>query len=70
MDKTQNIYNNFLCLEVFCLDIIEGAKEWQQRHPARREGDTLRDQVEFWVENSLRPAIECALDDIFDEEED
>jgi len=67
MDKTPNIYNDTLRLDVLCFDIIEGARDYYAELPPNSLM-TRREQVEHWVENWLHPALECAIDDTFEED--
>jgi hypothetical protein len=65
MTDQQNIFNNTLCLDVFCLDLLEQAADYCKG--IVRQG-TIREAVENWVEDRLTPALECALDDLFEED--
>ena len=68
MDERKTMYNNTLRLEIAAMDIIEGAKDYFEKHPARSGDKSPRERVEHWVQEHLTPAIECAIEDIFGEE--
>jgi len=59
------IMTNPIALDVMCLDIVETARDYYKANLPGRGDDTLRELVEFWVENFLTPALECAIDDVF-----
>jgi hypothetical protein len=63
-----DIYTNVLALEVLCLGIIEGAKAYFEKSKFKKD-ESIKDRVEFWVENYVRPAIENAIEYIFEEED-
>ena len=66
-----DIYTNTdSALDVLCLKIIEGAKQYYEENPPKHGGATIREHVEFWVENYLRPAIEDAIDTTFEDEDE
>ena len=63
-----DIFTNTRALEVLCIDIIKGAKEYFEKNPPKKGNATVRSRVEYWVEHYLHPAIECVIDITFEDE--
>jgi acetyl-CoA carboxylase carboxyltransferase component len=61
-----NIYANDIDLELFCADIVEGARDYFKANPPKKGNKTVRERVEHWVSEDLLPAVECALDGTFE----
>ena len=58
-----NIFNNWLELDCFCYDIVEG---WI-RHRKSKNKEVSSDKFMEWVMNNLYPALECGFDDVYEE---
>ena len=69
MNKQDNIFTNALRLEIFCADLIEDCRDHYEANPPK-SSRTLRDNVEFWVEEFLIPSLEQAIEETFENEED
>lgn len=60
----RSIFNNWLELDCFCMDIAEGWIKYRQR----QNKEVSSDEFMEWVMNDLYPALECAFDDVYEEE--
>ena len=63
MDE-RNIFNNWLELDCFCMDIAEAWIKYRQSKNKEVSSDEFMD----WVMNELYPALECNFDDVYEEE--
>ena len=58
--KETNIFNNWLELDCFCYDIVEG---WIKYRQSKNQEVSLDEFM-----NDLYPALECGFDDIYNDE--
>jgi len=63
MNET-NIFNNWLELDCFCLDIAEAWIKYRQN----KNKEVSSDEFMEWVMNELYPALECNFDDVYKDE--
>ena len=68
--RNETIFDNYMELEIFCNDIVERAKAYFEQNPKRLGDMSVRDGVEFWIENELAPALDNAVDEHFLEDDD
>jgi hypothetical protein len=59
-----NIFNNWLELDCFCLDIAEA---WI-KHRQKINKEVSSDKFMEWVMNDLYPALEGNFNDVYEEE--
>lgn len=59
-----NIFNNWLELDCFAMDIAEG---WIKHRKSFNKEVNL-DEFMNWVDNFLMPALECGFTDVYEEE--
>ena len=62
--RNSNIFNNWLELDCFAMDIAEGWIKYQKS----RDKEVSLDNFITWVENDLYPALECGFSDVYEEE--
>lgn len=62
--RETNIFNNWLELDCFCYDIVEG---WMQYRQSKNK-EVSFDAFMEWVINELCPALECGFNDIYADE--
>lgn len=62
--KESNIFNNWIELDCFCCDIVEGWIKYRQS----KDKEVSLDEFMEWVMNDLYPALECGFDDVCEEE--
>ena len=60
----KNIFNNWLELDCFCMDIAEGWIKYQQS----RNKEVSLDKFVEWIMNNLYPALESNFETIYEEE--
>lgn len=60
----RNIFNNWIELDCFCMDIAEGWIKYQQS----RNKEVSLDEFVEWIMNNLYPALEVSFDDVYEEE--
>jgi hypothetical protein len=60
----RNIFNNWLELDCFCLNITEA---WV-KHRQKINKAVSSDEFMEWVMNDLYPALESNFDDVYEEE--
>lgn len=60
----RNIFNNWIELDCFCMDIIEG---WIKYRRSKNKEVSLDEFME-WVMNDLSIALESNFDDVYEEE--
>lgn len=63
MDE-RSIFNNWLELDCFCMDIAEAWIKYRQR---KNKEVSLNKFVE-WIMNDFYPALESNFDDVYEEE--
>ena len=68
--EPHTIFNNSLELYCLCLDLVEQAKTFYEQNPKRCGNSSVRERIEFFLENDLTPAFENAIDETFESEED
>jgi hypothetical protein len=68
--KPRTIFDNSLALECMLADIVEDARDFYKQNEKRRAGRKIRECVEFWFENNLVPAFECAIEDTFEDDDE
>lgn len=59
-----NIFNNWLELDCFCLDIAEAWIKYRQS----KNKEVSSDRFMEWVMNDLYPALESNFDAVYEEE--
>jgi hypothetical protein len=64
--KESNIFNNWIELDCFCMDIAE---LWIKYRQSKNKEISSEEFME-WVINELCPALECNFDDVYEEGED
>lgn len=62
--KERNIFNNWLELDCFCIDIAEA---WIRYRQSKNKEVSLDEFME-WVMNDLCIALESNFDDVYEEE--
>ena len=62
--RESNIFNNWLELDCFCMDI---AAAWIKYRQSKNKKVSSDEFVE-WIMNDLYPALECNFNDIYEEE--
>ena len=62
--NTTSIFNGWLELDCFCLDIAEGWIKYRQS----KDKEVSLDAFMEWVMNDLYPSLECSFDDVYEEE--
>ena len=60
----KNIFNNWLEMDCFCMDIAEG---WIKHRKSKNKEVSL-DEFVMWIMNDFYPALESNFDDIYEEE--
>jgi hypothetical protein len=62
--KERNIFNNWLELDCFCMDIAEAWIRYRQS----KNKEVSSDEFMEWVMNELCIALESGFDDVYEEE--
>ena len=62
--RESNIFNNWLELDCFCIDIAEAWIKYRQSNNKEVSSEEFME----WVMNDLYPALECNFDDVYEEE--
>jgi hypothetical protein len=60
----RNIFNNWLELDCFCMDIAEAWIKYRQS----KNREVSSEEFMEWVMNDLYPALESNFDDVYEEE--
>ena len=63
MNET-NIFNNYVVMDCFCMDIAEAWIKYRQS----KNKEVSSEEFMEWVMNDLYPALECNFDDVYEEE--
>jgi hypothetical protein len=68
-NSRDTIFDDNLELEWFCVEIVEKARTFYENNPKWRGSKTVRERIEFFFENDFQPALENAIEDTFESEE-